>query len=97
MTISPENLTPPSEITGTSPATETTSKTADNWGTPTPAIILVVQIEPGPTPTLTASAPALISALAPAAVATFPAPTSILGYSFLIKTIGNGLRITIMK
>ena len=77
LTTSPENLTPPSEIIGISPATEITSNMADNCGTPTPAIILVVQIEPGPTPTLIASAPAEIRDFAPAAVATLPATTSI--------------------
>ena len=41
-------------------------------GTPTPATTRVVQIEPGPTPTFTASAPAFISACAPARVATLP-------------------------
>ena len=44
-----------------------------------------MQIEPGPTPTFMASAPALMIDFAPAAVATFPATTSILGYSFLIN------------
>ena len=33
------------------------SKTADNCGTPTPAIMRVVQLEPAPIPTLTISAP----------------------------------------
>ena len=46
------------------------------WGTPTPATTRVVQIEPGPTPTLTPSAPASISACAPARVATLPPITS---------------------
>ena len=45
-------------------ASFTTSITADNCGTPTPAIILVVQIDPGPTPTLIASAPAATRFLA---------------------------------
>ena len=35
-----------------------TSYTADNWGTPTPAMTRVVQMEPGPIPTFTPSAPA---------------------------------------
>ncbi|CAB4547227.1 unannotated protein [freshwater metagenome] len=46
-------------------------------GTPTPATTRVVQIDPGPTPTLTASAPALISACAPARVAMLPPMISI--------------------
>ena len=46
-------------------------------GTPTPATTRVVQIAPGPTPTFTASAPASISACAPALVATFPPMTSV--------------------
>ena len=76
-TTSPENLTPPSAITGTSArrATRAASTTAVNCGTPTPATIRVVQIEPGPTPTFTADTPALISASVPSAVATLP-PTS---------------------
>ena len=40
-----------------------------------PATILVVQMEPGPIPTLTQSAPALIKASVPSAVATLPAIT----------------------
>lgn len=44
-----------------------------NLRNPAPATILVVQIDPGPTPTFIPSAPALISASAPSAVATFPA------------------------
>ena len=42
----------------------------------------MVQIDPGPTPTLIASAPAATRFLAPVAVATFPATTSIFGKSF---------------
>ncbi len=49
------------------------STTAENWGRPTPVIILVVHIAPGPTPTLTTSAPASISCRVPSAVTTFPA------------------------
>ena len=78
---SPENLIPPSAMTGIPFffMLETTSAIAVIWGTPTPVTILVVQIEPGPIPTFTASAPAFINADAPSAVATFPPMTSILG------------------
>ena len=55
---SPENLMPPSAITGTSPAASAQSMMAVNCGTPTPATMRVVQIDPGPIPTFTASAPA---------------------------------------
>lgn len=72
---SPENLIPPSAITGTSPATAAASMIAVSCGTPTPATIRVVQIEPGPMPTFTASAPASIRARVPSAVATLPAIT----------------------
>ena len=51
-------------------------RSAVTCGTPTPATTRVVQIEPGPTPTLTASAPASISACAPARVAMLPPTTS---------------------
>ena len=44
-----------------------------NWGTPTPVTTRVVQMDPGPTPTFTAFAPRSRTALAPSAVATFPA------------------------
>ena len=57
--ISPVYLTPPSAINVTLEflrASET-SKTADNWGKPTPATTLVVHIEPGPIPTFIPSAP----------------------------------------
>jgi len=42
-------------------------------GTPIPATTRVVQIDPGPIPILTQSAPALIKASVPSAVATLPA------------------------
>src|SRR6266566_2120139 len=74
-TTSPEYLTPPSAITGTSPAPVTASTIAVICGMPTPVTTRVVQIEPGPTPTFTASTPRSTSARAPASVATFP-PTS---------------------
>ncbi|MNE19257.1 hypothetical protein D3C80_1123290 [compost metagenome] len=72
---SPENLIPPSAMTGISAAlaASTDAMTAASCGTPTPATMRVVQMEPGPIPTLTASAPASISALVPSAVATLPA------------------------
>ena len=75
--MSPENLMPPSAMTGTSCflAASTASMMAVSCGMPTPATTRVVQIEPGPMPTLTASAPASISALVPSAVATLPAIT----------------------
>ena len=44
-------------------------------GTPIPATTRVVQIDPGPIPIFTQSAPASISAFAPAPVATLPAIT----------------------
>ena len=63
---SPDEVMPPSAITGTPwrIATSATSKTAVTCGTPTPATTRVVQIEPGPTPALRQSAPASISASA---------------------------------
>ena len=47
---SPDEVMPPSAITGTpcGAATSATSKTAVTCGTPTPATTRVVQIEPGP-------------------------------------------------
>src|SRR6266581_1667634 len=75
LTTSPEYLTPPSAITGTSAAPCTPSRIAVIWGIPTPVTTRVVQIEPGPTPTFTASTPRSTSARAPSAVATLP-PTS---------------------
>src|SRR6266571_753068 len=75
LTTSPEYLTPPSAITGTSAAPCTPSRIAVIWGIPTPVTTRVVQIEPGPTPTLTASTPRSTSARAPSVVATLP-PTS---------------------
>ncbi len=77
LAMSPENLIPPSAITGwpLRPASSAQSSTAVSCGTPTPATMRVVQIEPGPMPTLTASAPASISARVASAVATLPATT----------------------
>ena len=77
---------PPSAIIGMSrgSATATQSMIAVICGTPTPETMRVVQIDPGPIPTRSASAPASISALAPSAVATLPAITSISGHSRLV-------------
>ena len=84
--MSPENLIPPSAITGTLlPLMDSaTSFTADNWGMPTPAIILVVQILPGPTPTLIASAPEETKSFAASPVAIFPTITSISKFDFIV-------------
>ena len=84
---SPENLMPPSAMTGTPApsAASTASMIAVSCGTPTPATMRVVQIEPGPMPTLTASAPASISALAPSRVATLPAITCTAFDSFFTR------------
>ena len=65
------------------------SMIAVTCGTPTPATTRVVQIDPGPTPTFTASAPALISACAPARVATFPPMISMVEENFLILSIAS--------
>ena len=75
--ISPENLIPPSAMTGIFflPIALTTFAIAEICGTPTPVTILVVQIDPGPIPTFIASAPALIKSKAPSPVATFPPMT----------------------
>ncbi len=83
--MSPEYLIPPSEITGilALPATETTSRTAVIWGTPTPAITRVVQMEPGPMPTFRAEAPASISSRAPSAVTMLP--TMMLSFGYFLR------------
>ena len=75
--MSPDEVMPPSAMTGTPwrIATRRTSYIAVICGTPTPATTRVVQIEPGPIPTLIASAPASISASAASAVAMLPAVT----------------------
>src|SRR6266853_1130058 len=75
LTTSPEYLTPPSAITGTSPAPFTASTMAVICGTPTPVTTRVVQIEPGPTPTFTASTPRSTNALARACASAVP-PTA---------------------
>ncbi len=90
-TISPENLIPPSAITGIFSffATFKTSASAVICGTPIPEIILVVQIAPGPIPTRSPSAPAFINALAPSSVAIFPGITSIFGKFFLMYAVAS--------
>ena len=73
LTTSPEYFTPPSAMTGTSPAPLTTSMIAVICGTPTPVTTRVVHIEPGPIPTFTASIPRSTKAFAASVVAIFPA------------------------
>ena len=89
--MSPEEVMPPSAITGTPCriATSAHSKTAVTCGTPTPATTRVVQIEPGPIPTLTASAPASISASAASAVAMLPAITCTSHSALIRRTIST--------
>ena len=76
--MSPEDVMPPSAMSGAprSSATRAQSCMAVICGTPTPATTRVVQIEPGPTPTFTASAPASIRAAVASPVATLPATIS---------------------
>ena len=76
--MSPEDVMPPSAITGDAVLGGDARAVviAVICGTPTPATTRVVQIEPGPMPTFTASAPASISAAVASAVAMFPATTS---------------------
>src|SRR6202023_1519210 len=77
---SPENLMPPSAMTGTpcGAAARAQSRMAVTCGTPAPVTTRVVQMLPGPMPTFTASTPRSISARVPSAVATLPTtrPTS---------------------
>lgn len=82
--MSPEYCRPPSAINGIPALLHAfdASRIAVTCGTPTPATTRVVQIDPGPTPTFTASAPALISACAPARVATLPPMISVVGENF---------------
>src|SRR5512141_3279612 len=84
--MSPENLMPPSAMTGMPDlsASLQQSMTAVICGTPAPDTTRVVQMEPGPMPTLTQSAPALMRSLAASAVAMLPATTSRSGYFFLM-------------
>ena len=74
LTMSPENLMPPSAMMRlpSLSAASAQSMIAVICGTPMPAMIRVVQMEPGPIPTLTTSAPWSNSALVPSAVATLP-------------------------
>ena len=78
MGISPVYLIPPSAIIGILVPLIAffTSRIAESWGYPTPAITLVVQIEPGPIPTFNASAPILTRYLAASNVAIFPTTKS---------------------
>ena len=80
LTMSPEYLMPPSAMMGTPylSAISADCMMAVICGTPMPATTRVVQMLPGPMPTLTQSAPALMRASVPSAVATLPAirPTS---------------------
>src|SRR5512138_443278 len=94
-TTSPEYFTPPAETMGTPyfSAARAHSSTAVICGTPTPATTRVVQMEPGPTPTFTASTPALQSASAASAVATFPATTSVLKFAFVERTASTTPRL----
>ena len=89
LVMSPENLMPPSEITGILlfEASCEHSKTAVICGMPIPVTTRVVQIDPPPMPTFTASAPAVIRSLVASAVATLPAISWISGYSFLIASV----------
>ncbi len=75
LVTSPENLMPPSAITGMScsAAAATQSWMAVIWGSPAPVTTRVVQIEPGPMPTLTASTSLARRSAAPSRVATLPA------------------------
>src|SRR6185503_5582246 len=84
-TMSPENFTPPSAITGTwaGPAALAAAAMAVIWGIPAPETTRVVQMEPGPMPTLTAETPAATRSAAPSCVPTLPAITSRSGKRFL--------------
>src|SRR6478736_2940659 len=81
LATSPENFTPPSEITGTplSRVALTQEAIAVICGTPAPVTTRVVQIDPGPIPTLTASTPASINSCAPSPVPTLPAINCVSG------------------
>ena len=87
--MSPDEVRPPSAITGTSccAATCAHSWMAVTCGTPTPATTRVVQIEPGPTPTFSASAPRSISASAASAVAMLPTTSSTSKRSFSVRVM----------
>ncbi|MCY1554334.1 hypothetical protein D9M68_908990 [compost metagenome] len=94
LAMSPENLMPPSAMTGTPDllASSAQPMTAASCGTPTPATMRVVQIEPGPMPTLTASAPASISARVASAVATLPATMRVELLSRLTRSTASATR-----
>ena len=72
--MSPENLMPPSAISGMLASREAFAhaRIAVIWGMPAPLTTRVVQIDPGPMPTLIASAPAAIRSRAASSVAMFP-------------------------
>ena len=78
LVMSPENLIPPSAISGTPCrcAARAHIAIAVTCGTPMPVTTRVVQIDPGPMPTLTASTPIFIRSSAPSSVATLPATMS---------------------
>src|SRR5205807_631230 len=84
---------PPSAMTGTPlPAIPLTVwYTAVICGTPTPEMTRVVQIDPGPIPDFTPSAPASTRCLAPSAVATLPAITSIEYNRLISLTVASTL------
>ncbi len=89
LTMSPENVMPPSAMIGMSswrPCCEA-NQTADSCGMPAPDTTRVVQIDPAPTPTLIASAPARASASTPSSVTTLPAVTGRSGHEPLIRSI----------
>ena len=88
-TMSPEYLTPPSAITGMSPAPSTASITAVSCGTPTPVTTRVVQMDPGPTPTFTASTPRATRAAAPSREATLPAISCTFGTASRTRAVAS--------
>ncbi len=87
LVMSPENLMPPSAMSGTSVSRQAR---AHSWmavicGTPAPVTTRVVQIEPGPMPTLTASTPRAMRSRAPSYVATLPAMSGTSGWRSLMR------------
>src|ERR1700728_2072760 len=70
-------------------AAEAHSRTAENWGRPTPVIIRVVHIAPGPTPTLTIDAPALTRSRVPPVDTTLPATNGTFRSSDAIDLIAS--------
>jgi len=83
--MSPENLIPPSAISGilASRVARAHARIAVICGMPAPLTTRVVQMEPGPMPTFTASAPAAMRSRAPSSVAMLPAMNSESGKRFL--------------